>query len=425
MLKIINKIKNRNEFIRNVLTLISGTVVAQSIPILISPLLTRIYTPENFGTLALFTSLVSIISIISTARYEIAIVLPKSNRDAINILALSLIIVFLVTFIVFFGIILFKEELIKYINNKDLEYFIYLVPLSVLLAGIYQSFYYWFNRKKQFSTISSSQIIQSVTISFSQILLGFIRTSNGLILGNIIGRIITTFYIVKIFLKNDKDKSIKYINIKRIFKQLVIYKDFPLINSLHAFSDILRTSISMILISSYFGSTTLGYYSLAVRVLQVPVGMLGSAISQVLYKKITDKYNNGENVYKYIKIVILWLIILSLPIFGIFYFLAVDLFTFMFGEQWYLSGEYSKILIPYLFLNFLVSPISYIPIVFGKQKQFFLISMVGNLGMPLIIYTLYEYGFDFIHILCWLSAFLTIYSLFILLWILKISKGKN
>ena len=95
----LNRLKPKSEFARNVLTLMTGTTIAQAIPIAISPILTRIYTPEDFGIFALYMSMASILSVVATGRYELAIMLPKKDEDAINIVALSLIISFLVSFI--------------------------------------------------------------------------------------------------------------------------------------------------------------------------------------------------------------------------------------------------------------------------------------------------------------------------------------
>ncbi len=420
----LNKLKPKSEFSRNVLTLMTGTTIAQAIPIAVSPILTRLYTPEDFGVFALYLGIVNFIAIVVTARYEMAIVLPKCQKEAINILALSLLITLSIVFVITFIIIFFKEFILNTLNANSLGNIIYLVPFSILLAGLAQSFNYWSNRKEYFKNMSNAQILQSVSIGVSQPLFKYIGINSGLILGNIVGRFISVIVLIGNFIKKDKT-SIQYIKKEVMIEQMIKYKDFPLINSLHAFSDIIRNSGSVMLISSFFGSTVLGFYSLSLRVLQVPIGIIGLALGQVLYKKFSLLYNDNQSLYPYVKTVVVKLLLIALPTFGILFFVAPDLFAFIFGEKWRIAGEYSQMLIPYLFINFITSPISSLPVILKQQKRFFYFSLVGNIGMPLIFFIGYILDFNMKYILFILSLFmLFIYSL-ILFWIVKLTKGNK
>ena len=411
-----NKLKPKSEFTRNVLTLMTGTTIAQAIPIAISPILTRIYTPEDFGLFALYISIVSFIAIVITARYEMAIVLPKSDIEAINIVALSIIITFILVLITSICLIVFKNEILNLLNAKSLGNLIFLIPISLLMAGLMQTFNYWSNRKEYFSTMSNSQIAQSVSVGIMQPVLGYFNFNSGLIIGNIIGRILSAYILIDKFLKNDKEK-LKHINKKNIIVVMQKYKDFPLVNSLHAFSDIIRTSGSVMLISSFFGTSILGFYALSLRALQVPIGIIGSALGQVLYKKFTSIYNENENLYPYVKKVVFKLFLIATPIFGTLFLIAPELFAFVFGEKWRIAGEYSQILIPYLFLNFIISPISNIPIIIGKQKEIFFLALIGNLLYVIIITIVHSLGIK-ITLIC-LSSFMVIYYFYIFYWLYK------
>jgi len=421
---VFNIFKPKSEFSRNVLTLMTGTTIAQAIPIAISPILTRIYEPKDFGIFALYISIVSLLSIIVTARYEVAIVLPKDDTDAINILALSFIIMLIIVIISSIMILVFKDNILTLLNAKSVGNLLYLVPLSILLAGLNQIFNFWSNRKEYFKTISRAQMSQSLAIGTSQPILGYFSIYGGLILGNILGRLVSVFMYIDKFLKNDKellnrvDKSVMIENMKK-------YKDFPLINSLHAFSDIIRTSFSVMLISSFFGATILGFYSLSLRVLQVPVGIIGSALGQVLYQKFTTLKNDNILIYPYAKEIFIKLIMIAIPLFVMLYFISPSLFAFVFGEKWRVAGEYSQILVPYLFFNFLTSPISQIPIILNRQKSFFYFSLIGNIGMPLIIFLGYICLLSINEILLIVSIFFTILYSYILFWILNITRIKE
>lgn len=418
---LLNKIKVKSKISKNILTLMAGTTVAQAISIVVSPLLTRIYTPEDFGVFALYIAIVSFIAVVITARYEIAIVLPKSDEDAINIVAFCFIITGLLVSITTLVILLFKDLILDILNAQAIGNFIYLIPLSLLLAGILQTFNYWSNRKEYFKNISSSQIIQSFSIGITQPLFGYFSINGGLILGNIFGRILSAFVLVDKFLKNDKEQ-LKNINKEKMLTLMKKYKDFPLVNSLHAFSDILRTSGSVILISSFFGASILGFYTLSLRALQVPIGIIGSALGQVLYKKFTTLHNEGENLYPYVKSVVLKLFLVAVPLFGILFFIAPELFSFIFGEKWRVAGKYTQLLIPYLFMNFLISPISHIPIILGEQKKFFYFNIIANFGMLLILFGGNIFCYDFITILFIISIFMFLFYIYILLWFKNILK---
>lgn len=200
-------------------------------------------------------------------------------------------------------------------------------------------------------------------------------------------------------------------------------KEFPLINSLHAFSDVAKSSFSILLIAAFFGNSILGFYSLAIRILQTPLMIIGSSIGQVLYQELNSLNNNKNNLHDVVTNILIKLALFALPIFTILYFFAPKLFSFIFGSDWEVVGEYIRIMIPYLFLSFLVSPISQVPIILKRQKTFFKISLVGNIGMPLLIYFGYHFDASFDEILFTISIFFSAFYMVLLYWILSITRA--
>ena len=189
ILLMLKKYFPESEFVRNVLTLMTGTTIAQAIPIAISPILTRIYTPDDFGIFALYMSIAGIISVIATGRYELAIMLPKDDKDAINIGVLSIIIAFFISLIVFLIVLIFNQEITNLLNNPKISNWLYFIPLSILLTGIFQSYNYWTNRKKGYKKLSITNITQTSTTAGSNIAMGFAKFgSSGLIIGTLIGQ---------------------------------------------------------------------------------------------------------------------------------------------------------------------------------------------------------------------------------------------
>jgi len=417
----IKKLKPKSEFAKNVLTLMTGTTIAQAIPIAISPILTRLYTPEDFGSYSLFVSIITFFSVISTARYEMAIVLPKSEKEAINILALSFIVSVVIAFVLSLILIVFKNKIMNFVGY-ELGDFIYFMPLIVLLSGISQSLYNWASRKKFFSLISKTNIWQSIGSSMFQLFLGYINFDKGLILGNIIGRFFSFFIYIFQFLKNDV-KLLKFVNPIAIFYQMKKYKAFPMVNTIHVIIDMAKIHGVIILISILFGTKILGFYALSLRALQIPVSLIGVAIGEVLYQKFSVMKNNNECIYPYVKKIIYILFIVALPIFLIFFLYGPKIFMYVFGKNWEIAGIYSQILSPYIFLHFLLSPISTLPLIFNKQKEILILSLIGNflfVGVFLVCAKL-----NFLTILKLLSLTQVLFYLYLFFWYNKLLKNQK
>lgn len=354
----IQKLKLKSEFSRNVLTLMTGTTIAQAIPIAISPILTRIYTPEDFGVFALYISISSIIIAIATGRYELAIVLPKKDDDALNIVALSLGISVLMSLVSFIIVFIFNEEIVSLLNNPDISFWLYFIPLSVLLTGFYQSFFYWNNRKKEYKKLSASQMIRSSTTAASNLGLGYTGYgSGGLILSSIFGQGLATVYIGKIFF-NENRQFVDKINKLRILALAKKYIKFPKFNTQHALFNTLFSQIPIFILSSFFTSAAVGFYSLSIRVVRTPVLILGSSIATVLYEKITNLKNKSKKYMNSIYKFIMLQFILSIILFTVIYFVSFY-FHIIFGEKWDEVGAYIRALIPWLFMVFWVSPLAF------------------------------------------------------------------
>jgi len=203
-----NKVKSvfaGREFLKNAATLVSATVLAQLITIAVSPVLTRIYNAEDFGLLAVFMSIVSVLSIIATGRYEMAIMLPENEEDAADLLVLSLAIAFLFSLTILFFVHFFNEQIALASGVEKIKNWLYLVPLSVFLLGVFQAFNYWNNRQKLFAPIAKAKVIRTSATSVSATaigLAGLVKTG-GMVWGQIVGEFLGSFYFVKQFLAKD------------------------------------------------------------------------------------------------------------------------------------------------------------------------------------------------------------------------------
>ena len=225
----------------------TGSIIAQAIPIAISPILTRIYTPEDFGIFALYMSIASIFATFATGRYELAIMLPKKDEDAANILFLSLMITFVVSFVSFIIILLFNQEIVSFLESPSLSNWLYIIPSSVILTGLYQSFNYWNNRKKQYKRLAVSRVTQSAVTGSTNLGMGFSGFGvSGLIVGGLAGQGVSTSVLGRFIWKNDR-KMFHDLNKIKFIALMKKYKKFPLLNLPNAVIDSFRLSASICL----------------------------------------------------------------------------------------------------------------------------------------------------------------------------------
>ncbi len=390
----LKRLKPKSEFSRNVLTLMTGTTIAQAIPIAISPILTRIYTPEDFGVFALFMAIASIFGSIANGRYEVAIMLPKKDEDAINILALGFIINIVISGILFFIVLTFHTQIVELLNNKDISPWLYFIPLSVFLTGCFNLLNYFNNRKKQYKDLAKTKVAKSVAASIVQLSLGFMKTGAlGLVSGQLTSQIVSN---IKLFLNIKKLNLFIYFNKIKIFALAKRYKDFPKFSMWAILANTLAHNLTDILISSFYDIKTLGIYSLTQRLLRMPSSLIGGSIGEVFFQEATkEKQQTGKAINSF-NSTIKKLLILGLPSFGILFFIAEDLFAFIFGEDWRLAGTYARIITPLIFIQFIVRPLMIIDTIFEKQK-FYLYSQIFYLFMIVsILYVCRSYDFSFL-----------------------------
>ena len=364
----IHKLKPKSEFSRNVMILMTGTTIAQAIPIAISPILTRIYTPEDFGIYAIFLAISAIFGSISNARYELAIMLPKKDEDAINIFALGLILTSSISLLILVLIIIFIDYFVQTIGNEDIRIWLYFVPVAIFFTGFYKLLNYFNNRKKYYKDIKNTIIIKSIVLAIVQLSIGFIKTgATGLISGQIISNI---FANVKLLNNIIKDKFLlSKVSKLKILALAKRYKDFPKYSMWAGLFNTLSNNLINILIPTIFSLTTLGFYSLVNRVLGMPSNLVGGAIGQVFYQTATkEKQQTGKAINTF-NSTIKKLLIIGIPSFGVLFFIVEDLFAFVFGEDWRVAGVYAQLLIPVFFVRFVVGPLSMLNMVFLKNKN--------------------------------------------------------
>jgi len=413
----INKLKPKSEFSRNVLTLMTGTTISQAIPIAISPILTRIYTPEDFGVFSLFIAITGVFSVIASGRYELALMLPEKDEDAINIFALGIVIILLFTTMLFFVVFVFHSSLLDILNNKEIGYWLYFMPVAFLFVGLFNLLSYYNNRKKNYKDIANATIVKSIVLAMVQLSIGFFKTGpSGLIGGQIASSLFANLKLLKNILK-DKEMLSK-VGRGKMLTLAKQYRDFPKYQAPHAMLNTFSSYIPVYLFTPFFGLHIVGLYSLSTRIVFAPMMILAGASAKVYNQKVTQLYNEKGDAYGFTVSMLKSLLKKIIVPFLIIVIFAPDIFAFVFGEKWRESGIYTQILAPFLLLNILVSTVSFISSLTLMQKKALVISVAYTI--LIIIAILIGTYYNNIYIaLAWYTFFACCVLLYNLNWMLK------
>lgn len=411
----------QSTFFRHFMTIFSGGVVAQLISFLVEPVLTRIYTPEEFALFAQFISITTIFSVVATARYELAIMLPSNRRSSINILALSVLISFFVGILVLLLLILLGDKLVLIYQTDKLQVYMWIAPFSVFVAGVTQALNYWMLRYEQFSTISIGRVVQSVSNAMGNVGLGVLKWSTwGLIASYIVGQLLSLFVFLRTFLKKDY-KTLKFVQRDEMKSMAKEYSDFPKINTWHAFTDIFQQSLVIMLLSYFFTAEDVGYYSRTYRLLIAPLALIGSSMGQVFFQRASKYVHEQQSLRPFVLKNVLLISAFAIPLFLLIIFFAPWLFEWFLGKGWDKAGVMAQYMSPWLMFTMMVSPVSTLPLVLQRQKTAFMFSLIGNSLIILSIFVGGSIGHNIYWSLGIVSITMSLYFIVLLGWYLKIS----
>jgi len=371
---VLKKLKPKSEFSKNVLTLMTGTTIAQAIPIAISPILTRIYTPEDFGIFALFMALVGMFSSIASGRYELALLLPKKDEDAFNILVLSFIIICILSFLLLIGILFLHDSIISLLQNDAISIWLYFIPLALFLVGSFNLLTYYNNRKNMYRDIAQATIVKSLVLVVVQLGIGSLKSGvSGLVSGQIISQAFANVKLIKNVFSRRFFNAISFVKMFALARK---YKNFPKFQAPHAFLNTLSSSAPIYFFTIFLTSSVVGLFSLSTKIVLTPLMILSSATAKVYNQKVSMLFYKKLDCYTFTLKLLYSLVKKILLPFIVFIFFAPDIFTFLFGLEWREAGVYTQILSPWLFMVFLVGSVSYIPSLLSLQKRAFILEII-------------------------------------------------
>jgi lipopolysaccharide exporter len=360
-----NLYKN-SDFIQNSAKLITGTTISQVILFLISPILTRIYSAQDFGDLAIINSSIGVLVIIGTLRYEMGIVIADDDSEAIGLA--KQINKTLVAWTILLALGFTGLKLTETISSP---WWYLLIPVGIYFQGIQYGYNYLFNRRKLYSELSFSKIFQVASNGLWALSLGFLTNLKvGLLAAPIIGFFTSCLYLFS------KNKGHQQDYEKRpVFKK---YIEFPKYNMPSALIGTLSQHVPVYALSYLYSSELTGHYSLAMKVLLLPMTLISTAVSQVFFQKFSELFKSrSPDTLKFLFKVWKSLFLIGLIPITILFFFGEPLFEFVFGKEWIYAGEIVSTLSPMLLFMFVSSPTSTGYITIKKQAYTLFFNIFG------------------------------------------------
>jgi O-antigen/teichoic acid export membrane protein len=360
----------KSEILRSASVLISGSVIAQLLSILLRPILTRLFSPESFGIFSVYMSLVGIIVVLSSLRYDDAIVLPKTDKESTNVLGLALIINLIISIIIFSLVVLFGNKIIPFLGlpSNFPVHILYIIPFSVFLSSSYQSLNSWLIRKKKYISVSVNKLIRRSSEGAAQICFALFKSFNGLIYSDIVGQ---TANVATVAIQTRKNRlNLRLISIPKLKYVLRKYSEFPKFNLIPALMSSSSYLLPPIFINKFYSPETLAFFDLPKLLLSIPLAFIAGSISNVLLQKVSEKFNRKESLLADLKPVLYIVLLISiLEIIAILLF-GENLFKIVFGDKWIDSGKISKIMVWSFAANFVASSFTSMFVAMRRIKIF-------------------------------------------------------
>lgn len=413
-----------NSLYKDVATLIGGTGIAQALPILISPVLTRMYTPDEFGILAFYMAVIAIVGVASTGRYEMAILLPKSHNNAYNLAGFSTLLSFGISIVAFFLFIIFGDYILDLFGFPSMSVLYYTIPAGIFAIGLFQISIFLLNRVKKYKELASAKIARSGSVSIGQLLFGFTGFSTfGLVFGKLFGELSSAMYARWLANRDRefKDSRISWMIMKA---EALTYREMPKVNAPHAVSNTLSNQLPNVLLAGFFSPAIAGFYNLSYRICYAPIMLISSSVYQVYSRSVSENQKKGEDIHHFTVSIVKKLALTAIIPFTVLLLIAPPLFEFIFGSPWRVAGFYTQLIAPMLFLVFIVSPVTYIPILLGYQRKAFFLDifyLVLRTGVLFAGFYLESASFA----IAAFSGVGVIFQIYLLTWLISLTKNHN
>ncbi len=354
----------------------TGTAVAQVIGFSLTPVISRLFSPSDFGIFGSFNSVATIIAAGATLQYTQALMLPKEKVDAIYLFIISCLCTFIITLLCLIATMSLPETLNGLMKTSGIWGLVLLV-VATLISGLNQSCQAWSVRAKAFKHTSASQVVRSLSSNGMQIGFGYLikAGSVGLIVSSIIADILASLNLARVVLRDLAELSYK-IKWKRVRLLAKDYRDFPLYSASMNVINSLSLGLPVLLLAHFYGTMVAGAYAFGMRILSAPMGFVLTAMRQVLFQKAAEVYNDGDRLMPlYLKFTVGLFAVAFFPSLVIFIW-APQLFSWIFGVEWHMAGEFVQSLVLWMMFMFCNLPAVLFARIIRIQRKMFIYDLV-------------------------------------------------
>lgn len=389
-MQIKNKYINRflqSRVVRNTSVLLSGNILAQIITLAAYPIIARIYGPEEMGTLNLFVSIFAILVLLANAEYQNILVFHKNEKDLPSVLALCLSCVALVTALILITVP-FSAEISSLFGSADLQHWYYLMPIYVAATAIWNIFDSLLIRKKLFKYISVYLVLLAIYNVALKILLGNLGWSTaGLIISAVSGSVV--ILVVMILFAQQRDKLFSSLGSHPTWNSILTlareYIKFPKFSLSRKTLNMLSKSLPIFLLSAHFGMTEIGLYGMALLLAHTPINVACSSLYKIMFRFVSEKVWKQEKILPVIKKYVASVLMIGIPSFALLFLILPDLTAMLLGDNWRISGEYIRLMLPWLLAFAVSNVIDFLPQLFKKQEGLLIFEIVHIVSKVVVL----------------------------------------
>lgn len=357
----------KGTFAHGATILFVGSVIAQLIPVLASPIITRIYSPQDYGLYSLYMSIMTLIASISTGRYELSVMLPEKDEDAAGLALFSIGLALLLAIMSGTVLYFFGHSIAILLGSEEIIAWLYWIPAAIVFSAILQVCVIWVNRKEQYAVVSIGRVGQSIVTVATQLFVGIGKIFPcGLIVASLVGQGVTSILIAIFCWQQDRLKF-RSISWSDCIQLAIKYKKFLLFNTPYTLLGNFSKNFVIYALSAFSSNAVVGFFGLARSVMFLPLGLMASSIGQVYFKKAAATIGTPKLESVTVQIMLKITELVTLP-FLLFAFWAPEIFGVVFGNQWEGAGQYATALAPVAFTYLYASWPDRLYEVMGKQE---------------------------------------------------------
>jgi O-antigen/teichoic acid export membrane protein len=362
----------KSSFVRAVLVLVSGTAAAHGITALAMPVLSRLYTPADFGVLAAFSGAMALLSVGACLRYDVAVALPECHEEAGRLLSVAVVVATVWALVVALVVGLAGQPIATWLGKPEAAQYAWLLPIGLLAAALSSTIQFWLVRQQAFKKLSQVRVAQSLSAAGVQLgagLQGF--GPLGLIAGPLVNQL-----SVCLILGRRVIEPLKAATLSACWKTALKFSHYPRFSTLEALANSAGNQLPLVVIAAFTSPAEAGYLAMAIFLLQAPSALMGQAIGQVYLSRAPAEHTAGKLSEFTADLVGKLFRLGTGPLLAIGMAAPVA-FAWVFGSEWSRAGQLVAWMTPWFILQFITAPISMALYITGQQAAALKMQLLG------------------------------------------------